>query len=107
MKLAKGVMTYGKIKIACGKAAVKKEQKKRKSEKTTKSILDLSITPVMISINAPTATGFIFQQDFLNSCYIWNNKERPWQLKLMLRNHFGLRVGTLMSKVSGVKRNLH
>ena len=92
-----------------GKTAVKKraKAKKRKSEKTTESFLDLSITPVMISINAPNATGFIFQPGFLNSCYIWQHKQRPWQLKLTLLNHFGLRVGTLMSKVSGVKRNFH
>ena len=94
--------------MACGKTAVKKkEQNERKSEKTTKSFLDLSITPVMISLNAPTATGFIFQQGFLNFCYIWQHKQRPWQLKLVLLNHFGLRVGILMSEVSGIKRNLH
>ena len=97
----------GKSKWLVERLLSKKEQNKRKREKTTKSFLDLSITPVMISINAPNATGFIFQQGFLYSCYIWQHKQRPWQLKLVLLNHFGLRVGTLMSKVSGVKRNLH
>ena len=94
----------GKSKWLVERLLSKKEQNKRKREKTTKSFLDLSITPVMISINAPTATGFIFQQA---TQHIWQHKQRPWQLKLVLLNHFGLRVGTLMSKVSGVKRNLH
>ena len=53
----------GKSKWLVERLLSKKEQNKRKSEKTTKSFLELSITPV-ISINAPPQLVPYFSRDF-------------------------------------------